>query len=344
MAILVTGGAGFIGSHTCLSLLQADKDVVVVDNLSNSSEESVRRVRAITGKSLAFIKADLLDKAALVAVFQKHKIEAVIHFAGLKAVGESVSKPLLYYRNNVEGTLNLLAAMKDTGVRDFIFSSSATVYGDPERVPIAEAARLAPTNPYGHTKRMIEIILDDLRREEEQVDGKNWRIVLLRYFNPVGAHKSGRIGEDPNDIPNNLLPFITRVAVGKLKELSVFGSDYPTHDGTGVRDYIHVMDLAEGHLAALDWLARQQNRPLCEVFNLGTGKGYSVLDVICAFERQSGVRIPYRLAGRRPGDIAACYADASRAESVLGWKARYALSDMMRDAWNWQKNNPDGYR
>jgi UDP-glucose 4-epimerase len=343
MAILVTGGAGFIGSHTCLVLLAAGWQVVVIDNLSNSSRESLRRVEQITGKSLTFAELDLLDQTGLANLFAQYNIEAVIHFSGLKSVGESVSKPLLYYQNNVQGSLNLFHAMKEAGVRDLIFSSSATVYGDPETVPINEGARLAPTNPYGQTKLMIENILQDLHRESS-ADGKNWRIALLRYFNPVGAHESGQIGEDPNDIPNNLLPYIARVAVGTLKELSIFGNDYPTADGTGVRDYIHVMDLAKGHRAALRWLQRQEVQPMCGVFNLGTGKGYSVLDVVKAFEEQSGKSIPYKMVARRPGDIATCFADASKAEKVLGWKTRHTLQDMMRDTWRWQEKNPNGYR
>jgi UDP-glucose 4-epimerase len=343
MAILVTGGAGYIGSHTCLALLEAGWQVIVVDNLSNSSRESLRRVEHLTQKTPAFVELDLLDQTGLARLFSQHPIEAVIHFAGLKAVGESVSKPLLYYQNNVQGSLNLFHAMKEAGVCDLIFSSSATVYGDPETVPINEGARLSPTNPYGQTKLMIENILQDLHRESSS-EGKSWRIALLRYFNPVGAHISGQIGEDPNDTPNNLLPYIARVAVGTLKELSVFGSDYPTTDGTGVRDYIHVMDLAEGHLAALRWLQKQDARALCDVFNLGTGKGYSVLDVVKAFEEQSGTGIPYRMVARRPGDIATCFADASKAEKILGWKTRHTLADMMRDTWRWQKNNPNGYR
>jgi len=341
MAVLVTGGAGFIGSHTCLALLEAGMKVVVVDNLSNSSQESLRRVESLSKQKLAFLEVDLRDKEALSQVFHQHSINAVIHFAGLKAVGESVSKPLLYYQNNVQGTLKLLELMQEAGVRDIIFSSSATVYGDPQSVPITETARLAPTNPYGQTKLMVENILRDLSRSGD----KPWRIVLLRYFNPVGAHASGMIGEDPNDTPNNLLPYIARVGVGSLKELSVFGNDYPTTDGTGVRDYIHVMDLAEGHLTALQWLKKQSSKEsVCETFNLGTGKGHSVLEMVKAFEMQSGKKIPYKVVGRRPGDIATCYADVHKAEKILGWKAKRNISDMMSDAWRWQKNNPKGYR
>lgn len=339
MTILVTGGAGFIGSHTCLALLQAGETVVVLDNFSNSNPEALRRVEQLAGKPPYFHQGDLRDKPVLDALFRQHSVEAVIHFAGLKAVGESVERPLLYYRNNVEGSLNLLAAMEEAGVRNLIFSSSATVYGDPDETPIKEGAVIQPTNPYGHTKAMIEQILMDVAKQP------GWRMALLRYFNPVGAHPSGQMGEDPNDIPNNLLPYIGKVAVGALKELSVFGSDYPTRDGTGVRDYIHVMDLVEGHLAALRWLRKQTlTEPVCEVFNLGTGKGYSVLEVLQAFERASGKKVPYKMVGRRPGDIAACYADANKSKSILGWKAARTLDDMMRDAWCWQKNNPDGYR
>lgn len=337
MAILVTGGAGFIGSHACLALLEAGESVLVVDNFSNSHPAALRRVEQLTGKALVLVEGDLRNHALLENLFRQHPIEAVMHFAGLKAVGESVEKPLLYYRNNVEGSLNLLAAMDGAGVRRLIFSSSATVYGDPASVPIKEEAAIRPANPYGHNKAMIEQILIDVAIQS------GWQIALLRYFNPVGAHPSGQIGEDPNDIPNNLLPYIGKVAVGALQELSVFGNDYPTADGTGVRDYIHVMDLVEGHLAALTWL-RKQNAPLCEVFNLGTGKGYSVLEVLRAFERASGKTIPFKVVARRSGDIATCYADASKAENFLGWKATRTLDNMMQDAWNWQKNNPKGYR
>lgn len=342
MAILVTGGAGFIGSHACLALLQAGESIVVLDNFSNSHPAALRRVEQLAGKTLTLVEGDLRDRTLLDTVFRQHTIEAVIHFAGLKAVGESVEKPLLYYRNNVEGSLNLVAAMEGAGVRSLIFSSSATVYGDPHQVPIKEGAAIQPTNPYGHTKAMIEQILMDLAK---QADCPGWRVGLLRYFNPVGAHPSGQIGEDPNDIPNNLLPYIGKVAVGALKELSVFGSDYATIDGTGVRDYIHVMDLVEGHLAALKWLQKQRaTSSTCEVFNLGTGKGHSVLEVLRAFEEASGKKVPYKIVGRRHGDIATCYADANKAEKTLGWKATRTLDDMMRDAWNWQKNNPEGYR
>lgn len=342
MAVLVTGGAGFIGSHACLALLEAGKKVVVVDNLSNSTRESLTRVETLAQQRLDFLEINLCNKKALSAVFSKYTIESVIHFAGLKAVGESVSKPLHYYQNNVHGSLNLFELMQEAEVRDLIFSSSATVYGDPLSVPISEAARLSPTNPYGQTKLMIENILRDL---SAQTGAKPWRIALLRYFNPVGAHPSGLIGEDPNDIPNNLMPYIARVGVGALSELPVFGNDYPTHDGTGIRDYVHVMDLAEGHLATLQWLKQQpSNQSTCDVFNLGTGKGYSVLEMVKAFEKQSGKTILYKIMGRRAGDIAACYADVSKAEKILNWKAKRGLDDMMSDAWRWQKNNPKGYR
>ncbi len=335
MNVLTTGGAGYIGSHTCLELLNSGHEVVVADNLSNSKEESLRRVQTLAGRKLVFHKADLLDKPALAAVFHEHKIDAVIHFAGLKAVGESVRIPLRYYHNNITGTLVLCEVMQAAGVRRLVFSSSATVYGNPAKVPIAEDAPLSAANPYGQTKLMIEQILRDL-----QAADPSWRIALLRYFNPVGAHESGRIGEDPNGIPNNLFPYITQVAVGKLKELSVYGNDYPTQDGTGVRDYIHVVDLARGHLRALE---RLQARPGLVAYNLGTGRGYSVLEALAAFEKASGKKIPYRVVGRRPGDIAACYADPSLAHRELGWRAEKDLASMCADAWRWQANNPEGY-
>ncbi|MDO9515869.1 MAG: UDP-glucose 4-epimerase GalE [Syntrophales bacterium] len=334
--ILVTGGAGYIGSHTCLVLLEAGYDVVVLDNLVNSKEESLKRVQQITGKSLEFHKADLLDGGALDRVFEGTPIDAVIHFAGLKAVGESVSMPLRYYHNNVTGTLNLCEAMRRHDVRKIVFSSSATVYGDPHTVPITEEFPLLPaTNPYGRSKRMIEEILSDI-----PASGEQWDIALLRYFNPVGAHPSGLIGEDPNGIPNNLFPYITQVAVGKQKELSVFGNDYPTVDGTGVRDYIHVVDLADGHLNALEKLA---SNPGIVTYNLGTGRGYSVLEVVKEFEKASGHKIPYTIVERRPGDIAACYADASKAKREMGWSAKRGIDEMCADAWRWQSGNPDGY-
>jgi UDP-glucose 4-epimerase len=337
MKILVTGGAGYIGSHTCVELLQAGYEVTVVDNLSNSKEESLKRVQELAGRSLAFHKVDLLDRNGLEAVFTETSVDAVIHFAGLKAVGESVAKPLDYYHNNITGTLVLLETMQKFKVRNLVFSSSATVYGDPHTVPITEDFPTGgTTNPYGRTKLMIEEICRDLH-----VADSNFNVALLRYFNPVGAHESGRIGEDPNDIPNNLLPYISQVAVGKLKELSVFGNDYPTHDGTGVRDYIHVVDLALGHLRALEKL---QTDPGVVVYNLGTGQGYSVLEMAAAFAKTSGREVPYRIVDRRPGDIATCYADPGKARSELHWTATRGLEEMCRDAWRWQSENPDGYQ
>jgi len=335
MKILVTGGAGYIGSHTCLELLKAGYEVVVVDNLSNSKEESLRRVQGLAGRSLDFHKVDLLDRAALEAVFQRYKIQSVIHFAGLKAVGESVSVPLRYYQNNVAGTLVLCEVMQAHGVKDLVFSSSCTVYGQPQRVPITEDFPLSATNPYGRSKLMIEDILRDL-----YVADASWNIALLRYFNPVGAHPSGRIGEDPRGIPNNLMPFIAQVAVGRLEQLSVFGGDYPTPDGTGVRDYIHVVDLALGHIAAVQKLAQN---PGVTAYNLGTGQGYSVLEMVAAFERACGKPIPYQIVGRRPGDIAETYADPSWAQRQLGWSARLGLDEMCADVWRWQSQNPNGY-
>lgn len=335
MNILVTGGAGYIGSHTTLELLDEGHNVIVVDNLSNSKKEALDRVEDITGKSLTFYQTDLLDKAGLNEIFDEHDVDAVIHFAGFKAVGESVSKPLAYYHNNITGTLYLCELMKKHGVTDIVFSSSATVYGDPHKVPIKEDFPLSATNPYGRTKLFIEEILRDLH-----VSNEHWNIALLRYFNPVGAHKSGKIGEDPNDIPNNLMPYITQVAVGKLDKLSVFGDDYPTHDGTGVRDYIHVVDLAVGHLKALEKL---QSDPGVLTYNLGTGQGYSVLDVVKAFEEASGQDVPYQITDRRPGDIASCYADPTKAEQELEWKAEHELLDMCKDSWRWQSQNPNGY-
>lgn len=333
--ILVTGGAGYIGSHTVLVLLQAGHDVVVVDNLCNSSKESLNRVAKIAGREALFIESDIRDRDFLDKVFAQHKISAVLHFAGLKAVGESVAQPLRYYENNVHGSQVLLQAMANAGVFNIVFSSSATVYGDPAVVPIHESYALGPTNPYGRTKLMVEDMLRDLA-----IADACWRVAILRYFNPVGAHESGLIGEDPNGIPNNLLPFIAQVAVGKLPELSVFGNDYRTPDGTGVRDYIHVVDLAQGHLQALQAL---QSRTGAHVWNLGTGQGYSVLEMVRAFEEVSGRAVPYRIASRRPGDIAVCYADPSKALRELGWQAKCGLPDMMRDAWRWQSMNPDGY-
>lgn len=335
MSILVTGGAGYIGSHTCLELLTAGYDVTVLDNLSNSKDESLKRVMDITGKKLTFHKADLLDREALEKIFSEGSFEAVIHFAGLKAVGESVSIPLKYYHNNITGTLILCEVMAKYGVKNLVFSSSATVYGDPVRVPILEDFKLTATNPYGRTKLMIEEILRDL-----YVADKDWNIAILRYFNPVGAHVSGRIGEDPNGIPNNLMPYVSQVAIGKLKALNVFGSDYPTVDGTGVRDYIHVVDLALGHLKALEKL---ESAPGVVTYNLGTGQGYSVLQMVAAFAKASGREIPYRLTDRRPGDIAACYADPAKAKEELGWTANKGIEEMCEDSWRWQSQNPDGY-
>jgi len=335
MRILVTGGAGYIGSHTTVELLQAGYQVVVVDNLSNSKEESLKRVQEITGKPLDFYKVDLRDRQALERIVERYPFDAVVHFAGLKAVGESVSIPLHYYQNNVTGTLVLCEVMQQQGVKDIVFSSSATVYGNPQEVPINEDFPLDPINPYGRTKRMIEEILRDLH-----IADPSWNVALLRYFNPVGAHPSGRIGEDPNGIPNNLLPYISQVAVGRLAELNVFGDDYPTPDGTGIRDYIHVVDLAVGHLKALEKL---KSKPGIETYNLGTGRGHSVLEVVSAFERACGRKIPCRIAPRRPGDAAICYADPSLAEAALGWKAIRGIDEMCADVWRWQSANPDGY-
>ena len=334
--VLVTGGAGYIGSHTCIELMSAGHEVVVVDNLCNSKHESLRRVERIAGRPVrAFVQADVRDRAALRAVFAAHAIDAVIHFAGLKAVGESVAKPLEYYDNNVSGTVALCEAMAEAGVKTLAFSSSATVYGDPASVPIHEDFPTGPTNPYGRSKWMVEHVLRDLSAADP-----SWRIALLRYFNPVGAHASGLIGEDPNGIPNNLMPFVSQVAVGKLPRLRVFGGDWPTLDGTGVRDYIHVLDLAQGHVRAIDYLFRQ---PGLLTVNLGTGRGYSVLDVVEAFESASGRPVPYEIVDRRPGDIAQCYADPVLANRLLGWVAGRDLTQMCVDTWNWQRNNPEGY-
>lgn len=337
MHILVTGGAGYIGSHTTLELLRAGYDVTVVDNLCNSKEESLRRVRDLTARPLAFYHVDLCDAAALETVFAARPVDAVIHFAGLKAVGESIRTPLDYYSNNLSGTLVLLQAMKRHNVQTLVFSSSATVYGTPEKVPIREDAPTGGiTNPYGWTKLMIEQILRDLHVAEP-----HWRIALLRYFNPVGAHTSGRIGEDPNGIPNNLMPFVAQVAIGKLSKLRVYGNDYPTPDGTGVRDYIHVVDLALGHLAALTRLA--SHTPEQITVNLGTGRGYSVLEMIHAFEQASGRPVPYEITPRRAGDVATCYADPALAKKLLGWQAVRTLEQMCADAWRWQSQNPEGF-
>jgi UDP-glucose 4-epimerase len=334
--ILVTGGAGYIGSHTTLLLLERGFDVVVLDNLCNSSAESIKRIGQIVGRLPLFIKGDIRDSETLNQIFNDHKIDAVLHFAGLKSVGKSVINPILYYENNVMGTITLCLAMKRAGVKTIVFSSSATVYGDPDVVPIREEHSVIHiTNPYGRSKLMVEQILGDLC-----VADKEWRVALLRYFNPVGAHESGLIGEDPNGVPNNLLPFIAQVAVGRLPELLVFGGDYPTQDGTGVRDYIHVIDLAEGHLSALRAL---QSCTGSHLWNLGTGKGYSVLQMVRAFEDASGCRVPYRIVSRRAGDIAECFADASKAERELNWRAQRDLPEIMRDAWRWQSMNPNGY-
>ena len=342
--VLVTGGAGYIGSHTCVQLLEAGYSLVVLDNLSNSSIESLRRVEQIAGKSLEFVEGDIGDRPLLNELFTSHQIDSVIHFAGLKAVGESVAEPIRYYQNNVAGTLELCAAMAAHGVNKIVFSSSATVYGDPASVPIDESFPLSATNPYGRSKLHIEemlrdFVVADLQASEQQ---NPWSIVLLRYFNPAGAHVSGQIGEDPNGIPNNLMPYICQVAVGKLKQLSVFGGDYDTVDGSGVRDYIHVVDLANGHLQALKKLAGSDGVGV-STYNLGTGHGYSVIETVKAFERASGQSVPYQVVGRRPGDIAACYADPSLATRELGWKANFNLDDMCRDAWRWQQGNPEGY-
>lgn len=337
MAILVTGGAGYIGSHTCLELLNAGYEVVVVDNLCNSSEEAVKRVEKIAGKPVKFYQADILDREALEKIFSSEKIDSVIHFAGLKAVGESVAKPLEYYHNNISGTLILCDVMRNHGVKNIIFSSSATVYGDPAFVPITEECPKGKiTNPYGQTKGMLEQILTDFH-----VADPEWNVVLLRYFNPIGAHESGLIGEDPKGIPNNLVPYIAQVAVGKLECLGVFGDDYPTHDGTGVRDYIHVVDLAVGHVKALKKI--EEKAGVC-IYNLGTGKGYSVLDVVKAYEKACGKKIKYEIKPRRPGDIATCYSDATKAKEELGWTAKRGIDEMCADSWKWQSMNPDGYR
>lgn len=336
MAILITGGAGFIGSHTSVELLNADYQIIILDNLSNSKPESINRIREITGCDFKFYKVDLLDKDGLTSVFKENNIDAVIHFAGLKAVGESIQSPLHYYHNNITGTLMLCDVMQKFGVKKLVFSSSATVYGLQDKVPISEDFPLSATNPYGRTKLMIEEILRDV-----YISDKEWSISLLRYFNPIGAHSSGRIGEDPNGIPNNLMPYITQVAVGKLKELSVFGNDYPTPDGTGVRDYIHVVDLALGHLKALEKVMHTSG---VDAYNLGTGRGYSVLQLVTAFEQVAGIRIPYRIAERRPGDVAECYADPGKAKIELSWTAERGLEEMCADAWRWQSANPSGYK
>ena len=336
MNILVTGGAGYIGSHTCVELLNSGYGVVVVDNLCNSNPKSLERVETLTGKKVKFYEGDVRDEALLRKIFAENEISAVIHFAGLKAVGESVAQPWRYYDNNLNSTLVLTKVMGEVGVKKIIFSSSATVYSGDNEMPLRETSRTGNcTNPYGWTKYMTEQILSGMAHADPE-----WSIVLLRYFNPIGAHESGMIGEDPRGIPNNLMPYITQVAVGRREKLSVYGNDYPTHDGTGVRDYIHVVDLAKGHVAAVDYACKHKG---CEVFNLGTGVGYSVLDMVNTFRKVNQVELPYVIAPRRPGDIATCYADPTKSREVLGWTAQHTLADMCRDSWNWQKNNPMGY-
>ena len=336
MRILVTGGAGYIGSHTCVELLNAGYEVVILDNLYNSSKKAVDRIEEITGKNVTFYENDMLDADAMENLFSKEKIDCVIHFAGLKAVGESVAKPLEYYKNNIQGTLTLVEAMRNHGCKNIIFSSSATVYGDPAFVPITEECpKGTPTNPYGWTKSMLEQILSDLHTADEE-----WNVILLRYFNPIGAHKSGMIGEDPKGIPNNLLPYVAQVAIGKLECVGVFGNDYDTPDGTGVRDYIHVVDLANGHVKAIDKI---KENPGVKIYNLGTGNGYSVLDVVKAFEKANGLKVPYVIKPRRPGDIATCYCNPAKAKAELGWEAKFGIEEMCRDSWRFQKNNPNGY-
>lgn len=336
MNVLLTGGAGYIGTHTCIELINAGHTAVIADNFVNSCPEAVRRVEELTGVKIPLYEMDVCDKAAVDALFTENKIDAVIHFAGLKAVGESCQIPLAYYRNNLDSTLTLLEVMKKHEVHNFVFSSSATVYGIPKTVPLVETMPTSCTNPYGWTKLMIEQILQDASKADPELS-----VVLLRYFNPIGAHESGRIGENPNGIPNNLMPYITQVAAGRLKRLGVFGNDYPTHDGTGVRDYIHVVDLAKGHVKAIDYAQVHQG---CEIFNLGTGIGYSVLDIVKAFSKVNNIDIPYDIKPRRAGDIAECYADPSKALHVLGWKAEKNLEDMCRDSWNWQSHNINGYQ
>ncbi len=335
MKILLTGGAGFIGSHTCIELIKAGHEAVIADDLSNSKPAVLERLKELTGQDIPFYNIDVADKEKVDSMFAKENFDAVIHFAGFKAVGESVAKPLMYYRNNLDTTLTLLEAMAKYNVNNFVFSSSATVYGVPERVPLVEGMKTGCTNPYGWTKLMIEQILTDAAAAD-----KNLSVVLLRYFNPIGAHPSGRIGEDPTGIPNNLLPYITQVAIGKLPQLGVFGNDYPTHDGTGVRDYIHVVDLAKGHVKAIEYADKNKGT---EIFNLGTGIGYSVLDIVKAFEKANDIKIPYVIKPRRDGDIAECYADPTKARDVLGWQAEETLENMCKDSWRWQSNNPKGY-
>lgn len=335
MKILLTGGAGFIGSHTCVEIVEAGHDVVIADDLSNSKPAVLDRLKELTGKEIPFYHIDVADRQKVDEMFAKENFDAVIHFAGFKAVGESVAKPVMYYRNNIDTTLTLLETMAKYNVNNFVFSSSATVYGVPERVPLVEGMKTGCTNPYGWTKLMIEQILTDAA-----VANKELSVVLLRYFNPIGAHESGRIGEDPTGIPNNLLPYITQVAIGKLPQLGVFGNDYPTHDGTGVRDYIHVVDLAKGHVKAIEYAAEHKGT---EIFNLGTGTGYSVLDIVKAFEKANNIEIPYVIKPRRDGDIAECYANPVKAKEKLGWQAEKSLEEMCRDSWRWQFNNPKGY-
>ena len=335
MSILITGGAGFIGSHTCVEMLNAGYDIIILDNFVNSKPESLKRIKELSGKDFKFYEADIRDTAALEKIFSENKIEAVIHFAGLKSVPQSVQMPIEYYDNNIAGTVSLCKAMSENGCKKIVFSSSATVYGSKNPSPLKEDMPTGgTTNPYGTTKYFIENILKDLC-----VPDKDWGVSILRYFNPIGAHKSGRIGEDPNGIPGNLMPYITQVAIGKLPYLNVCGDDYPTHDGTGVRDYIHVVDLALGHVKALDRLLKTNG---CEIYNLGTGKGYSVLDVVHAFEKASGVKVNYKIAPRREGDVACCYSDPSKAKEVLGWEAKYDIEDMCEDSWRWQSQNPNG--
>ena len=334
--ILVTGGAGYIGSHTCVELLNAGYGVIVLDNLSNSSPKSLERVEKLTGKKVTFYKGDILDRQILNEIFEKEQIDSCIHFAGLKAVGESVAKPWEYYENNISGTLTLVDVMRQHNCKNIIFSSSATVYGDPVQIPITEECPKGQcTNPYGWTKSMLEQILMDIQKADPE-----WNVILLRYFNPIGAHPSGTMGENPNGIPNNLMPYITQVAVGKLEQLGVFGDDYDTPDGTGVRDYIHVVDLAIGHVKALEKIEKNEGT---SIYNLGTGQGYSVLDIVKNFEAANDISIPYVIKERRAGDIATCYCDPSKAERELGWNAQFGIKEMCRDSWNWQKNNPNGY-
>jgi UDP-glucose 4-epimerase len=343
--ILVTGGAGYIGSHTCIELLQAGFHVLVVDNLHNSCEESLKRVEEITGKTLEFIRGDVRDAPLMETLFSEHNIQAVIHLAGLKAVGESCAMPLEYYNNNIVSTLVLCQAMQKANCKKLVFSSSATVYGDPEKLPLTEDMPLSATNPYGRSKLIIEEMLRDLPAADAlNKEGSDWTVALLRYFNPVGAHQSGKIGEDPSDIPNNLMPFITQTAVGRREKLSIFGSDYDTLDGTGVRDYIHVVDLARGHVKAVEKLISEPGIEGARAYNLGTGNGISVLEMVKTFASENNVSIPYQLVDRRPGDVAACYADATRAREELNWEAELSLIDMVRDSWHWQSQNPSGYK